>query len=294
MIRLAAVLAVFLALPLTARAELSRYTFSLDGRERQVFFFVPKGARGPMPVVLMLHGGGGTARQMLRVPGRAMNTLAAAEGFITVYPDAVGRSWDFGEDRVSAKRRDGRVDDLAYFRHVIDRIAADPRADASRIFATGISRGGQASFFLACKLPGRIRAIAPVAMSLPDFLADDCRRAPPTPVALIHGTADPLVPYAGGPIRVGRQKRDDVIGAEATVALFAARNRCEGGAVTRRIGAVARTDRTGCRAPVVLYRVEGGGHTWPGAPTILPRRLVGTTNRDIDANREIWRFFSRF
>lgn len=42
---------------------------------------------------------------------------------------------------------------------------------------------------------------------------------------------------------------------------------------------------------VVLYAVEGGGHTWPGGWQYLPESMVGPTGRDIDANDVIFRFF---
>jgi polyhydroxybutyrate depolymerase len=38
----------------------------------------------------------------------------------------------------------------------------------------------------------------------------------------------------------------------------------------------------GC-PPVVLYRIEGGGHGWPGGPQFLPARLVGPIPRHLDA-----------
>ena len=45
----------------------------------------------------------------------------------------------------------------------------------------------------------------------------------------------------------------------------------------------------GCVAPVVLYRVEGGGHTWPGAVGV-PR--LGYTTHQLSASAEMWKFFS--
>jgi polyhydroxybutyrate depolymerase len=42
---------------------------------------------------------------------------------------------------------------------------------------------------------------------------------------------------------------------------------------------------------VILYVVDGGGHTWPGGLQYLPKSLIGKTCRDIDANEIIWSFF---
>ena len=45
---------------------------------------------------------------------------------------------------------------------------------------------------------------------------------------------------------------------------------------------------------VVLYRIEGGGHTWPGGRQYLREERVGKTSRDINACDEIWAFFQQF
>jgi polyhydroxybutyrate depolymerase len=279
----------------SAAAGLERKSFRQDGLRRSYLEFVPD-APAPAsgrPVVLVLHGGGGTARQIARETGAGFHAFAEATGAVIVYPDAVGRMWDFGEGPVS-EGLSPRRDDLGYFRSVIAAVLGQHDGDSTRIFATGISRGGQASYFLACKLPGRIRAIAPVTMPLPDFLEDDCRRAPGVAIAVLNGTADPIVPYDGGPITVRRGARGDVLSTDATLALFRALNGCSGSSEARRIGRVVRREWRGCGLPTVLYRIEGGGHTWPSGTQYLPRRIVGPVNRDIDGAAEIAAFFARF
>lgn len=279
----------------SAAAGLERKSFRHEGLRRSYLEYVPE-APAPAagrPVVLVLHGGGGTARQIARETGAGFHAFAEASGAVIVYPDAVGRMWDFGEGPVSAGLSPRR-DDLAYFQAVIAAVLRQHGGDGARIFATGISRGGQASYFLACRLPGRIKAIAPVTMPLPDFLEDDCRAAPGVAIAVLNGTADPIVPYDGGPITVRRGARGEVLSTEATLALFRARNGCGGGSETRRIGQVVRREWRGCRQPTVLYRIEGGGHTWPSGTQYLPRRIVGPVNRDIDGTAEITAFFARF
>lgn len=279
----------------SAAAGLERKSFRQDGFRRSYLEFVPDAAAPATgrPVVLVLHGGGGTARQIARETGAGFHAFAEATGAVIVYPDAVGRMWDFGEGPVSVALSPRR-DDLGYFRAVIDRVLAEHRGDGARIFATGISRGGQASYFLACRLPGRIRAIAPVAMPLPDFLEDDCRAAPGVAIAVLNGTADPIVPYVGGPITVRRRERGEVLSTDATLALFRTLNGCQGAAAAERTGQVVRREWKGCLRPTVLYRIEGGGHTWPSGSQYLPQRLVGPVNRDIDGAAVIAAFFARF
>ena len=286
-------LVTMLAFPLTANADLRAYRFDLDGYDRDYLFYVPTGLSGPAPLVVVLHGGGGNARQILRGTGQRFNELADEQGFYVLYPNAVDGVWDFGEGVIS-ESLNTRRDDLAYLTTVIAAVSTSVSVDSERIFATGISRGGQASYFLACKKPDLIRAIAPVAMPLPEFLLDDCNSVSDKGILVMNGTADPIVPYTGGQIRIGRQDRGAVLPTTATMALFADRNGCGSALTSRTVGAVTVTEHTNCRAPTVLYRIEGGGHTWPSGRSFLPRLLVGPTNWDINAADEIWAFFSRF
>jgi poly(3-hydroxybutyrate) depolymerase len=56
---------------------------------------------------------------------------------------------------------------------------------------------------------------------------------------------------------------------------------------------VTKIEYTQCAAEskVVLYRIDGGGHTWPDGRQYLPIRRIGRTSRDINACDEIWEFF---
>ena len=281
-----------------------RHTFELQGVERSYLSYAPKAAtrfEGRRPLVLAIHGGAGTARNMLQLTRRRFNDLANEYGFYVVYPEAADKYWDFGEGRTSSAL-ETRQDDLAYFSQVIGQMEMAYPIDSGRIFATGISRGGQASYFLACKLPGRIRAIAPFTMPLPEFLKDDCSQGAPVPIALFNGTADPLVPYDGGMISFLGQMRDRVLSTDETLALWGARNGCprtaDGKMVLDRADDDSQVEHLSWRncsgAPMELYRIVNGGHTWPSGIQYLPSLLVGKVNRDIDGADEAWRFFSRF
>ena len=43
-------------------------------------------------------------------------------------------------------------------------------------------------------------------------------------------------------------------------------------------------------AEVILYTIDGGGHTWPGGGA-LPAFLVGETNMDVHASELLWQFY---
>ena len=289
------VLSLILAFLLAAagHAGATSHTLQIGKDTRSYHLYTPRRLAKTPALVLVLHGGGGTGLGVMRQTRQRFNKLAEREGFLVVYPDAIDKLWDMGEGTVS-ESFDYRRDDMRFFSQMIERITRQHGVDPDRVFATGISRGGQASFALACKRPGLIRAIAPVAMVLPDFLTDDCSRGAPLPLLLIHGTEDPLVPYDGGPITLGRKDRGSVLSAERTIALFARRNRCDGTQQVRTKGAVDVVRRTGCAAPLWLFRVNGGGHTWPSGRGGGIRWITGPVNTDIVAPDEIWRFFSQF
>ena len=279
------------------------HTLEMDGFARRYLLFRPQqtDVMGTYPLVLVLHGGGGTALGIAEEVGGRMHELAERDGFFVIYPDAFDRMWDFGAGEVS-ESLSVRVNDLEFFEQVLDEAVGRLPIDPRRVFATGISRGGQASYFLACWLPGRIRAIAPVTMPLPRFMESSCREGPPVGLAIMNGTKDPLVPYDGGQITVGRRERGEVLSTDATVELWRQRNGCsEQPSERQRINNardrmhVDRTAWNDCSgAPVVLYRIKGGGHTWPSGRQYLPKFIVGRVNRDIDGAVEAWGFFSRF
>lgn len=285
-----------------ASAKLQKHTIVVGERDRAYLLYVPSivsESDEKRPLVLVFHGGGGTARGVAREVGRSLHAIADREGFIVAYPNAVKKTWDFGAGVVS-EALDVRIDDRGFFEALIDELVNTQPVDSTRVFATGISRGGQASYFVACQFPDRIRAIAPVAMPMPAFMADTCK-ARDIGIAVLNGTDDPLVPYDGGQIKVRRKERGLVMSTDDTIDFWRQRNGCdEAPSDTAVIDAandhtrVLRTTWEQCRqAHVILYRIEGGGHTWPAGRQYLPRRRIGRVSAEIDGATEIWAFFSK-
>jgi len=285
--------------------SLRTHRFTQDKYTRRYKFYTPKGAEqleGERPLVLVIHGGGSTDRGMIKLTKNRWHELADKHGFYVAYPNAAHKkTWDFGEGKIS-ERLKKRVDDLAYFERVIDEVSSRVNIDQRRVFATGISRGGQASFFLACNLSERIRAVAPVAMGLPAFMVNECETGPPVAVAIMNGTKDPQVPFNGGEITVFRKQRGVVLSASDTVKLWRTRNGCMNTPST--VHSIDESnDNTSVEisswvecsgAPVWFFKIINGGHTWPGGLQYLSPRIVGHTSYDIDGSKEAWRFFSQF
>lgn len=264
-----------------------------DGRERSYRLFVPESLPpGPRPLVLALHGGGGTGRGMERFG--EFDDLAQAEGFLVAYPDGIDRGWNDGRRGEGVEDRGG-VDDAAFLAAIIDAIAATHPVDPKRVYATGVSNGGFMSHTLANRFPDRIAAIAPVIGGISPAVRDAFGRGA-VAVLIIQGTEDPLVPFAGGTVAKNRGELIDTVEAAK---LWVARNGCtadsgdlpmpdtdpdDGCTPKRRVW-------SGGEAPVELRTIVGMGHTWPGGSQYLPEAWIGQVCGDFSATRDIWEFF---
>jgi polyhydroxybutyrate depolymerase len=244
-----------------------------------------------MPLLLVFHGGGGRARGMPHFTG--FDALADRYGVLVVYPEGVNREWNDG-----GEPNDG-VDDVGFVAALIHRLAQRFPIDRNRIFAAGISNGAMFSHRLGCELSDRVTGIAAIDGNLPAAIASSCKPVRPVSVLQMNGTDDPLVPFEGGRVTIGR--RIAVLSAAQTVERWAREDGCSSTASTTTLPGVAPPDSTSierrtyarCRngSAVTFYVVHGGGHTWPGSYQYLPAIFIGRTSDQIDASRAIVEFF---
>lgn len=282
-------------------------THSLEhqGRTRTYHVVVPKGhdKKRAVPLVLALHGGGGNGKNFDRMTNMQFAREADKRGWVVVFPDGVAKGWNDGRKLVSARDNKRRgVDDVGFLGKLIDRLHQTMGIDKTRVYATGISNGGFMSFRLGLELSDRIAAIAPVTANL-QRVHDGKEPAHPVGLFVINGTADPLVPYKGGEVRVLWSKRGAIFSTKETIRRWAAFTGCKGEPTTEALPDRNRGDGTTtvcrtwatCRdgAQVKLYRIQGGGHTWPGGRQYLPRLVIGRTSRDFDAVPVIFDFFAK-
>ncbi len=256
---------------------------SVAGRQRVWRLRLPQGhdPKRQWPLVLVLHGGGGTGRGFVkRVTGNSLTRAADRHGMVLVFPEGEHRQWCDGRTEHLKPHR--RCDDLLFLVRLIDRLVRRQAVDATRVYATGISNGGMMALRLALQGEGHLAGVAPVAAQL----AGQAGRKPVS-LLLINGTADPLLPYEGGHIRLFRagRSRGEVLSAVATVAVY---RRLDGCAATpqrqflpdadpgdgTRVEAVRYSP---CRSgrEVSLLRIDGGGHAWPGGRQYFGRHWIG-------------------
>jgi polyhydroxybutyrate depolymerase len=289
------------------------------GLTRTCLVHVPaRAGQGPLPVVINYHGGGSNAAQ-LRGYSR-MNLTADRHGFAVVYPNGTGvvpgqrLLLTFNAGRCCPPASLADVDDVGCTEAMIALLAERISVDSRRIYATGMSNGGMMAHRLAAD-SDLVASIAPVAGQL-NVTTFAPRRA--VPVMAFHSVDDIRAPYGGGRSRVidpgsggdgaGSPRRPRYRGVfppvEDGIRRWAAHDGCPaepviGSVVTGARGSV-NEGQTVTRirygpgrdgSEVVLFRLTGAGHVWPGSPVALPR-LLGRPTTLIDANEEMWRFFA--
>ena len=288
--------------PVSTQPGTYRVQLEHGGRDREYLVHVPPGAGGAsLPLFVALHGGGGTAERTDDLA--RLTPIADRDGFLVAFPQGIDKNWNDGRTGTRSKAQKENVDDVGFIRAVIDDIAANLPLDRRRVYAAGISNGALMSSRLACEAADVIAAVGLVVATAPAGFEAWCRPGRGVPVIAFLGTKDPLVPFEGGEIEafVPFIKRGRVVSAEALIGFWVRQNGCDPAPTVTELPDVSTGDHSrvvlseygGCEegAGVAFYRVEGGGHTWPGGKQYLTRWLVGYTNRDISASELMWRFF---
>ncbi len=258
-----------------------------DGLIRTYQVYVPpsNSSAVPSPLVINYHGLGSNGFEQRIYTG--FDGVAADSNFIVVYPDGINQAWNSGLITQTI------ADDVGFTEALIDKISVDYNIDQRRVYATGMSNGGFMSYRLACELEHRIAAIASVTGTIANDILPTCQNNRPVPVMQIHGTADGVVDYNG---TAGFHQ-----GAEGSVNYWIGKNNCSSVGDTTLIADFDPADNsTAIRVyygpcangtEVELYKVLGGGHTWPDGTINIP--INGNTNRDFNATAVVWEFFSR-
>ena len=279
------------------------HSITYGGLERSYRIHTPPSydKMNPLPLLIALHGGGGTGKKMEELTLGGFNKLSDREGFIVVYPDGIEKHWNDGRENVSYRAHREKVDDVGFLSALIDALMKERNIDRNRIYVTGISNGAMMSFRLACELSQKITAIAPVAGAMPENLPFQCSPSRRIQVLMISNTNDRLVPWEGGDIRFIRKTFGRALSVPETVKYWVNHNQCSSSPAVSMEPDRDPKDGTRVRQEVygscgegtrvILYAIEGGGHTWPGGHQYLPEWMIGKTSRDIDANEVIWNFF---
>ena len=177
-------------------------SLSVNGLARTYILRVPPAARRgqPLPLLIVLHGGGGSGQKMQRFLG--FDAYADERGFYAAYPDSYRSS-----GRRAAHWNDGRgteatsgVDDVKFLLEMIADIGRRVPLDKHRVYVTGASNGGMMAYRLGCETAGVLAGIAPMIANIPQPIFEVCAPAAPLNFLAVNGSADPLIPLEGGAV----------------------------------------------------------------------------------------------
>jgi len=260
-----------------------------SGEKRSYLLYVPRSldSSTPVPLVLVFHGFAQWPANQARVS--QWNSLADEEGFIVVYPSGTGFPKRWRGAGINVEGMDPLID-VKFVSDLIDKLEGQFNIDAARIYATGLSNGGGMSFLVSCTLSDRIAAIGGVAGAYL-YPMPQCDRSRPVAMMLVHGDADPIVPYLGGPSHSFTIPFPSI---PVWAKEYAAFNSCKTSPepISGLEEDVTGIHYSGCdqQADVDFYTILGGGHSWPGGKP-LPKWIVGKTSQSFDTTRVMWDFF---
>ncbi len=291
-----------------AQGKLQTESLKHEGIDRTYHVFLPSGfdPKKQHPLVLALHGGGGQGKVFDRSTNYSITAAADKRECVLVFPDGIDKRWNDGRDgpfRKAFGRKARKHDDLGFLSKLIDTMHKKYHTDPKRVYSTGISNGGFMSVRLAMDLSDKIAAIAPVAAQISKEL-ENKKPKNPISVMITNGTKDPLVPFDGGHIRIfGGRSRGEILSTEVSINYFCKYNGCKRKPIIKKLPDNDKDDGSRVKmeiyqggkngTEVILMRVIGGGHTWPGGKQYLNPRLIGNVCRDFNASEMILDFFLR-
>ena len=280
-------------------ASVGEKTIQVGGRTRTYLAYVPAKLPANPAIVLVLHGSMIDGKTIRQWTGYEFDEMADRHGFIALYPDGYENNWnDCRKDAPFAAKKEN-VDDVGFLRALVEQYQTSNGVDPAKVFTFGYSNGGQMAYRLAIEQPNFVAAIAAVAANVPAPANNRCEGQGATPpVMLVSNTADEIMPYAGGEVRLLGTSHGMVLSARESAEQFARRNGLVA-PVTKTIDSQPgssplpveqRTWVKDGKPMVTWYTVAGGGHVVP-QPRYQFNRFSGKTATNLDAPMEALKFF---
>lgn len=278
------------------------HEMELDGERRFYDVRLPIGylPEKSYPLLIVLHGGGGSSSRVEHVLG--LTERAGARGYIVAYPEGLDSFWNDGRGGTHSRAVRDDIDDVAFLSAMVDAVAARHGVNPKRVFLLGVSNGAMMAMRFACEQGGRVAGVAAFNAGLPEPMRGACDKPLGVPLLLVSGTEDEILPYEGGEVRIFGQQRGEMLGVEATAALWAQGNGCTAPPLLAELpdadpadGVTTRAHQyAGCPGgEVLLHEMRGAGHTIPGLPLLASERFLGVTTFDYDGIEFALDFFQR-
>jgi polyhydroxybutyrate depolymerase len=240
-------------------------TLQVGGTTRSYILHVPSTVTGKTPVPLVLDFHPILADDNYEASNSGYKALADQEGFVVAFPNGIDNAWNVGPCCTTSRT----VDDLGFARALVTKIEAGGCIDPKRVHAVGYSMGGGMTLYLACNAADVFASVAPAAFDLLQDSEEPCHPSRPIAELAFRGTADPIVPYAGGASNPpnGLNVTIHFLGAEGTFQKWAQLDGCTGSPSAADSNGCSTYSQCAAGVDVTLCTAQGGGHV-TGSPQI--------------------------
>ena len=278
----------------------SRHTLQMGASSRSYTVVMPKVPQKSAPLLIVFHGSNQTGEKIRAFSGNVFDDLVQEHSFVVVYPDGYKGHWNDARVSSNFPTRKAGTDDVAFTKALIDEVSAKNDIDAGKVYLTGYSNGGQMVIRLIHEWPYPFAGAVLIGATQPEaanFLVPP--RETSLPILIIHGTADPIVPYNGGVASLwGFNPRGLGLSAHETAHYYAQRNHIDAKPTTSTLEPEGKNalkvtfeeyNETG-KYPVKLVSIQGGGHVVHN-PYKKAAFMVGKTATNVNTAELLWDFF---
>lgn len=262
---------MLLLLPVCCSAQsLEEVNMISDGLSRKFWIQlpdVPGNLDNNLPVIIVLHGDGGTGSGIAAYSGIA--DLAATHNFIGVFPNAYAGGWN------RAVLGEAPADDLLFMQDIIDYLCENYSINRNRIYVTGHSAGGFLAYRMSIELADKIAAIAPVAASMygdannngsayiNNYLGSGSFVK--MPILHIHGDNDNTVAYPDPNHQPDAWSEYPLTGFSYPTCGENTYNPANVSDINPNVKKITFCSTGINSKEITLIRIVGGGHGWPSA-----------------------------
>ena len=258
-----------------------------NGISRDYILYIPENLPTNAPLVVVSHGYTSSAKTMMSYSG--MNKVADEEKFLVVYPQGTKDQRGNNFFNVGYEfHASSKVDDLGFIKALVTKLTDDYQVNPNHIFATGMSNGGDLSYFLACYASDMFQAVAPIAGTMMQTTIETCKPQKGMPIFAVHGKADEVTYFDGD--MANRDKWGPYPGIPAVIEHWVDVNAVE---ISKQIDLDNITNFTASNEALSFDRylsetsdhevwlyIHSGGHDW--------------SLKELDTSSEIWSFFTRY
>lgn len=269
-----------------ARAQVVQDSILVEGHYRTFCFKKPSHDTRRGSLVFAMHGSGGTALAFMKNTAKIDGKMPV-DNFLLVFPQGYKKYWNECRKASTAEANKIDIDEEAFFLGMIDYFAVKYGIDREKVFASGVSGGGQMAYKMGLRMPDQFRAVAALVANMPAGDNMDCvASGKPVATLIINGTADPVNPDEGGEMKAGFSL-GTVVSTRESFAYWAGLAGYEG-----------EPERKVLPDPVPQNNISMESYSYreKGKPEVKLIRVINGVHgqpEDMDFYTEVWDFFKR-